>query len=143
MLTWLCLQLQDCQVATDISSSNSTSYMVKQCSKGYFGPVCSLCLRNGTHAFGRTGSLKCQSCRPAGLTVFAYIASTVLVLLLLCYTVHVTLQENLEEATEGMQPVRASELLRVYQQAFSSGSTPFPPPPHQSFHPTLMPLQYF
>ena len=121
MLTVVHLQVQQCQLDADISSKDNTSYMLRQCSEGYFGPVCSLCLRNGTHSYGRTGSLNCQLCRPAGLIVFDYIASTVLVLLLLCFNVHVTLQENLEEAAERTKPVRASELLRVDHQAFTSG----------------------
>ena len=102
-----------CNLLTDMDRADSNSYQLKQCTKGYYGPACGLCLRNGKDKYGRTGTLKCQECRPAGLIVFAYIASTVLVLLLLCFTIHVTLQENVEKAEAGTHPVRASELLRV------------------------------
>ena len=102
-----------CQLFTEMDSMDSNSYQLKQCKDGYYGPACGLCIRNGTTKYGRTGTLKCQECRAAGLIVFAYIASTVLVLLLLCFTIHVTLQENVEEAEAGTQPVRASELSRV------------------------------
>lgn len=96
-----------------MESIDSNSYQLKQCTDGYYGPACGLCVRNDTISFGRTGTLKCQECRSAGLIVFAYIASTVLILSLLCFTIHVTLQENVEEVAEVTQPVRASELLRV------------------------------
>ena len=112
-MSFLQTQEPGCQLDTAIASASSNSYMLQQCSEGYYGPVCSLCLKNGTHNYGRTGTLKCQSCRSAGLIVFAYAASTVLVLLLSCYIVHVTLQENMEGAEEATKPVRASELLRV------------------------------
>ena len=79
------------------------------------------CVRNSTHTFGKVGSLKCQLCRSPGLIVVTYIASTILVLMLLCYTIHVTLQENTEagntdregEDAAPKESVKVSELLRV------------------------------
>ncbi len=81
-----------------------------QCTEGYEGRACSECRRNGTKPFGRSGTLNCNPCRPASVIILAYIASTLLVLLLLCYIIHTTLEENLEGAG---QPVKASQLLKV------------------------------
>lgn len=85
-----------------------------QCAEGYEGRACSECRRNGTKPFGRSGTLNCNPCRPAGVINLAYIASTLLVLLLLCYVIHTTLEENLEDTAEAAgQPVKASQLLKV------------------------------
>ena len=85
-----------------------------QCTEGYEGRACSECRRNGTKSFGRSGTLNCNHCRPAGVIILAYIASTLLVMLLLCYIIHTTLEENLEDTAEAVgQPVKASQLLKV------------------------------
>ena len=52
-------------------------------------------------------------CRRPGTIVFAYIASTVLVLVWLMYTIHITLQENREDADGVADPGTTSELIRV------------------------------
>ena len=52
-------------------------------------------------------------CRRSGIIVSAYIASTVLVLMWLMYTVHITLQENREDADGVADPGTTSELIRV------------------------------
>jgi hypothetical protein len=114
--------MQDsCQLDVSIESAGPTSFMTQQCKEGYHGYACSSCVRNSTHTYGKVGSLKCQLCRSPGLIVLTYIASTILVLMLLCYTIHVTLQESTEagntdeegEDTAPKESVRASELLRV------------------------------
>ena len=114
--------MQDfCQLDASIESAGPTSFMTKQCKDGYHGYACTSCVRNSTHIYGKVGSLKCQLCRSPGLIVVTYIASTILVLILLCYTIHVTLQENAEagntdEEGEDAAPkesVKVSELLRV------------------------------
>ena len=46
--------------------------------------------------------------------MLAYIASTLLVVSWLLYTIHVTLNENREDAEEGVRPARVSELLKVW-----------------------------
>ncbi len=89
--------MQDsCQLEVSMESAGPTSFMTKQCKDGYHGYACTSCVRNSTHTFGKVGSLKCQLCRSPSLIVVTYIASTILVLMLLCYTIHVTLQENTE-----------------------------------------------
>ena len=42
-----------------------------------------------------------------------YIASTLLVILWLSYTIYVTLKENEEDAAGGQHPARISEILKV------------------------------
>ena len=110
-------------------TTDGTSYMRRQCSTGYYGPACSLCVRNATHSYGRTGSAKCRLCRSKRLVVLAYIASTVLVVLFLCYTVQATLSENGENpaATLASDSVTTSEVLRVGASAFQRHwQLPFP-----------------
>ena len=51
--------------------------------------------------------------RSRGAIISAYIASTLLVLCWLMYTIHVTLKENEEDAEGGERPPRVSEMLRV------------------------------
>lgn len=53
-------------------------------------------------------------CRSAFAIVLAYIASTLLVVSWLLYTIHVTLNENHEDAQGGVRPARVSELLKVW-----------------------------
>jgi len=54
-----------------------------------------------------------STCRNTGAIVSAYIASTLLVLLWLTYTIQITLQENREDADGAPDPGRTSELIRV------------------------------
>ena len=109
-----------CQLDT-ADSSDSRSYMHLQCTDGYQGPACSECRRHGTKPFGRTGTLNCNRCRRASLIVLAYFGSTLLVMLLLCYIIQTTLEENLEGAAEAAsQPVKASQLLKVVTPLFES-----------------------
>ncbi len=104
-----------------MESAGPTSFMTKQCKDGYHGYACTSCVRNSTHTFGKVGSLKCQLCRSPSLIVVTYIASTILVLMLLCYTILVTLQENTEARNTDedggdaapKESVKVSELLRV------------------------------
>ena len=61
------LQAQvSCDLMAGMDSTDSNAYMVKQCSEGYYGPVCSMCLKvwgpNATR-YGRTGTTQCQQCR--------------------------------------------------------------------------------
>ena len=110
--------LQDplsCDLMASLDALDANSYMMKQCSSGYYGPACSLCVRNSTHSYGRTGTAKCQQCKSKGWIIMSYAASTTLVLLFLCYTVHTTLVENAQDpALAGsVSSVKASDLLRV------------------------------
>ena len=54
-----------CDLSATMDTTDANSYMLKQCSTGYYGPVCSLCLKNGTDGvrYGRTGTSQCQACR--------------------------------------------------------------------------------
>lgn len=45
--------------------------------------------------------------------MLAYIGSTLLVVLYVCYTIHTTLQENVEEVQGAVSLVKTSELLKV------------------------------
>jgi len=87
--------------------------MKMQCSDGYHGPACTLCVRNSTHSFGRTGGLKCHACQRPALIIGGYIGSTLLVMLYLCYNIHTTLQENTVDVQGPVETVNVSELLRV------------------------------
>ena len=104
-----------CALDVPMNSTDASAYMAQQCSPGYYGPLCSLCITQGSQRYGRTGVLTCQPCRSHAAILLAYIGSGILVLLFLTYTIHVTLREN-EEAAHGLndpQTVQASELLRV------------------------------
>lgn len=96
-------------------TSTEDGFMQMQCSDGYTGPACSLCVRNSTHSFGRTGALKCNACQRPVRIVGAYIGSTFLVILYLCYNIRSTLKENIERVQGPAETVtvKASELLRV------------------------------
>ncbi len=56
-----------CNMTAGMDTSQSESYMVRQCSTGHYGPVCSLCqmydLPSGRTKYGRTGTLECKPCR--------------------------------------------------------------------------------
>ena len=103
---------------------DTNSYMLKQCSKGYHGPACSLCIRNSTHSYGQTGTAKCQQCKSKGTIIVLYAASITLVLLFLSYTVHTTLVENAQDpALAGsVDSVKVSDLLRVISANLPAGS---------------------
>ena len=66
---WLAMQVTaGCDLASSVDSTDSDSYMRQQCSQGYYGPVCSLCLKRTStqlKPYGRTGTLQCQPCRSA------------------------------------------------------------------------------
>jgi hypothetical protein len=56
-----------CNMTTSLLADDPNAYMVKMCSRGYYGPLCSLCLLHnappGEARHGRTGNLNCQKCR--------------------------------------------------------------------------------
>ncbi|KAL0044981.1 hypothetical protein WJX82_004122 [Trebouxia sp. C0006] len=118
-----------CNLTASMSSRDATSYMVKQCSTGYYGPVCSLCLKIAED--GKRGS---------GVVVFSYFASTVLVLIWLTYTIQVTLRENREDADGVANPGRTSELIRAltlwlqYITLLSNVNNTAPEPIHWIFN---------
>ena len=103
----------ECILDDPWTSSNPDSYMRQLCAPGYYGPVCSLCVTSGNVTYGRVGALQCKPCRRTVSVISAYIASALLVLAWLSYTVHMTLVEN-EEAAAGLDdPQRTSQLIRV------------------------------
>ncbi|KAL0046985.1 hypothetical protein WJX82_003591 [Trebouxia sp. C0006] len=108
-----------CNMTTSLMADDPNAYMVKICSPGYYGPLCSLCLLHnapsGQPRYGRTGTLNCQKCRKSSTIVIADIASTLLVMLWLIYIIHVTLRENEEDAQSTPKPVRTSEFLKAAQ----------------------------
>lgn len=93
-----------------------------QCSEGYRGPACSLCARNDTVSFGRTGAAKCSPCRSTGLIVLAYLGSALLVVLYECYNIQATLTENIEEVQGSSPSLQTSELLRVLSRPTPTNS---------------------
>lgn len=54
-----------CSLTAPMTTSDANTYMVKQCSPGYFGPVCSKCLSRGPDGqrWGKTITSKCKPCR--------------------------------------------------------------------------------
>ncbi len=102
-----------CQLAVPINSTDLNSYMAQQCSEGYYGPVCSLCVTGPPHRYGRTGTLQCQLCRSHVAILCAHIGSGIAVLVFLTYQIEVTLKENEEDLQNQQQPVQASELIKV------------------------------
>ena len=115
MITLQVLQIlqQTCDLEAGLTQEHATSYGVLQCSKGYYGPLCSLCLSNEDLHYGRTGSLECKPCRHKAAIASAYIVSIILVLCFLSILIHLTLQEN-KDAAAGLPSVgRASELIKV------------------------------
>ena len=101
-----------CGLSGDVTNAED-GFMQMQCSDGYHGPACTLCVRNSTHSFGRTGGLKCHACQRPALIIGGYIGSTLLVMLYLCYNIHTTLQENTVDVQGPVETVKVSELLRV------------------------------
>ena len=102
-----------CSLSDPWASPAPDSYMRQLCSPGYYGPVCSLCVSSGDVTYGRVGALQCKPCRRHVSVISAYVASALLVLAWLGYTVHVTLVENEEAAAGRDDPQRTSQLIRV------------------------------
>ena len=111
---------QTCNVQPGLTQGDVTSYGVLQCSKGYHGPLCSLCLFNKDLQYGRIGRLECKTCRRKAAIASAYIVNIILVLCFLTFLIHLTLQEN-KDAAAGLPRVgRASrahqgEITRLEQ----------------------------
>lgn len=103
----------ECLLNESWTSSDPESYMRQLCTPGYYGPVCSLCVTTGNKTYGRVGTLECKPCRRTASIVSAYVASAVLVLAWLSYTIHVTLVENEEAAAGQDESQRTSQLIRV------------------------------
>ena len=103
----------ECTLDDPWTSSDPDSYMRQLCAPGYYGPVCSLCISSGDVTYGRVGALQCQACRRPVTIISAYIASALLVLAWLSYTIHLTLVENEEAAAGHDDPQYASQLIRV------------------------------
>lgn len=96
-----------------VYSTDPLSYGRKLCTPGYYGPLCSLCVRNGTEQYGRSGSLSCKPCRSKAAIVALYVISTTVAVGWLSYTVRVSLVENNEDAAGIPGPNRVSQLIRV------------------------------
>ena len=115
----------ECLLNGSVNSHDPVNYMTQLCNTGYYGPMCSLCVKDPTLVnghnvtYGRTGPLQCQSCRSSALIVLAYIVSSVVVLLWLSYTVHVTLHDNEAAARRDPDPGRTAQLIRVSPAPFA------------------------
>lgn len=107
------VQAQTCDTDPGLTNQRASSYGVQQCSKGYYGPLCSLCIANQDLHYGRTGSLECKPCKQKAAIVSAYVVSTLLVLCFLAFLTQLTLQEN-EDAVAGQDSQgRMSDLIKV------------------------------
>ena len=115
-----------CQLDVPVNSKDANGYMFQQCSPGYYGAACSLCVREGPQQYGRTGSLQCQPCQSPAKIICAFTASNVLVLAFLTYVIHTTLAENEEDFRHGQQTVQPSELLKVCCPALPCPALPCP-----------------
>ena len=107
--------LANCELDPGMDSQLATSYMRKQCSQGYYGPLCSMCVReaeDGT-TYGRTTIWGCQRCKRGVAIVAAFIASNLLVLAFLWYSIHAALKDNEEDLANIGSRVRSSEMTRV------------------------------
>ncbi|KAL0047135.1 hypothetical protein WJX82_007547 [Trebouxia sp. C0006] len=121
----ICTNPGSCNMTTSLLADDPNAYMMKMCSPGYYGPLCSLCLLHsappGEPCFGRRGALQglstlsCQKCRNKSVIVIAGVANTLPVMLWLMYIIHVTLRENEEDAQNVPKPVRISEFLKAAQ----------------------------
>lgn len=111
--------MPECLLNWSVHSYNTSAYMQQLCKPGYWGPMCSLCVKDPIMVdghnvtFGRNGPLKCRICRSSAVIVLTYIASSIVVLLWLSYTVHVTLHDNEEAARGNSDPGRTAQLIRV------------------------------
>ncbi|KAL0055969.1 hypothetical protein WJX82_006250 [Trebouxia sp. C0006] len=103
-----------CDLTLPLNSSDPASYLRQLCSAGYYGPVCSLCVKTDDKRYGRAGPLQCQKCKSNAVILLAYIISTLLVLAWLSYTVYVTLEENEEAAAGSTDPGRTSQIIRAF-----------------------------
>ena len=103
-----------CNMDTPAGSLDPSSYMRKQCADGYHGPLCAMCIRGGPQPYGRTGTWACQRCRSTSAILAMFIASNLVTLAWLYYTIHTTLKDN-EEDVAGIatNKVKPSELTRV------------------------------
>ena len=121
-----------CQLDVPMNSTDRSAYMAQQCSPGYYGPVCSLCVTEGPQRYGRSGVVQCQACRSAFKIVVTYLANGFLVLAFLMYVIYTTLQENEVELAHGQQDVQPTELLKVILCPWPPNPDPFlslfPPP---------------
>ncbi len=123
-VTAVCMQISSpeeasCDLTLPLNSSDPASYLRQLCSAGYYGPVCSLCVKTDDKRYGRAGPLQCQKCKSNAVILLAYIISTLLVLAWLSYTVYVTLEENEEAAAGSTDPGRTSQIIRVCPPAES------------------------
>lgn len=112
-VTFLQVASPSCSLLSPWTSPDPHSYMRQLCAPGYYGPLCSLCVASGPQAYGRVGALQCKPCRTTAGIVGAYVASALVVLAWLSYTVHVTLVENEEAAAGRSDSQRTSQLIRV------------------------------
>ena len=107
--------LATCELNTDVASQLATSYMRIQCSQGYYGPLCSMCLKEAEDGitYGRTTIWGCQRCKRGVAIVASFIASNLLVLAFLSYSIHAALKDNEEDLANIGSGVRSSEMARV------------------------------
>ena len=115
--------MADCNLAAPMHTTDAKSYMVQQCQPGYYGPLCSMCLKDHSPPYGRSGAWNCKPCRQHSSIIIAYIASTLLVWAFLDYTIQVTLKDN-ERQIDPDEPPQASELIRVCPPLFQHTVTP-------------------
>lgn len=97
-----------------MDSQLSNSYMRRQCSQGYYGPLCSMCVKQAEESYGRTSLWGCQKCKPAIAILAAFIASNLLVLAFLWCSIHVALKDNEEDLANIGNRLKLSELTRVW-----------------------------
>ena len=102
-----------CQVDTPMDSLDATSYMRQQCADGYYGPLCSMCIRDGPEPYGRTSTWACQKCKSNFTILVTFVSSNLVVLAFLYYSIHSTLKDNEEDIANTSTKVKASELTRV------------------------------
>ena len=112
----------NCSLQSPVDSTDAQSYMRQQCSPGYYGPLCAMCLKHSddSNSYGQTSTWSCQRCRRRGTIIAAYIASFVLVLLFLDYTIRVTVQANAEGWDSSSAEAGSAELLRVSSESTST-----------------------
>lgn len=103
----------DCTLEADVNSQLASSYMRKQCSPGYYGPLCSMCIKEEPQTYGRTSTWGCQRCKRAIVIIAAFVTSNLVVLAFLWYSIHATLKDNEEDLTNSGGKVKTSELTRV------------------------------
>ena len=108
-------EMPTCDLEAKVSSSHPSAYSTQLCTPGYYGPVCSLCVRTEQRnsSYGRTGPLNCRLCRHPAIIMLAYIASTLVVLAWLSYIIQITLSDNVAAANGMPDPGRTSQLIRV------------------------------